>query len=113
MNKPSNCNGCIACCLHLTTPPFADLGVTEDGEIFMAHGSDEAFDDLRLLRSAPVEARQAFIRALRGDQKPSPCAWLDLENLRCRFYAHRPGVCRRFELGGERCLAHRKNVGVA
>jgi len=76
----------------------------------------ESIEEIRLLRAAPIEAQRLFWERmsmqLDPQAAPVPCNWLDLKNLRCRFYAHRPGICRRFEVGGERCIAHRNNVGV-
>lgn len=85
--------------------------VTEEGQILPVNHDPDTVQEFELLIAAPLEARKSFIKALRGDQKSAPCSWLDLENLRCRFYAYRPGVCRRFEVGGKQCLAHRGNIG--
>jgi len=39
------------------------------------------------------------------------CAFLGADR-RCRIYASRPGVCRRFEPGSARCLEARARLGI-
>ena len=36
------------------------------------------------------------------------CLWLDEATGRCKYYEHRPILCREFELGGDVCLSVRK-----
>lgn len=48
-------------------------------------------------------------RVLAGDYDPDgDCIWLDPNTRRCRWYEHRPQICRDYEMGGASCLAERE-----
>lgn len=100
------CDGCGACCRHMRSPPHLVFFV--DGEWRPIDGAEE---DFALLMAAPEEARrlkaQRLFEPLDVTPEEAPCVWLD-EGGRCRFYAHRPTVCRDFELGSEDCLRVRR-----
>ncbi len=38
------------------------------------------------------------------------CAALDRKTFRCRIYAHRPTICRDFEMGADDCIAVRGDL---
>ena len=40
----------------------------------------------------------------------TPCQWLDTVAGGCRHYNYRPGLCRRFTIGGGECLAFRRGI---
>src|SRR6185369_454852 len=89
-----SCEGCGACCLNVTFPPF---------------GIDEAEN-----RGVPDEFMKSVDDRLRHShcQKPEPCVWLDEVSLRCKHYNWRPAICRRFELGGLQCREDRALIGI-
>ena len=92
------CAGCSACCLHVGSPPFLlDLKNGSPAEI---DGEDSRADHQRLL-AAPPEAQAAYIASLKTNDLP--CAWLDVDDKRCRYYNFRPDICRAFEIGGKWC----------
>lgn len=37
-----------------------------------------------------------------------PCYWYDQETRKCKQYAHRPQLCRDFEVGSESCIRFRE-----
>jgi Fe-S-cluster containining protein len=41
-----------------------------------------------------------------------PCLLFDEATRRCRVYEHRPEICREYEVGGEACLAARRDRGI-
>ena len=38
------------------------------------------------------------------------CAALDRSNMKCGIYAHRPIICRDYQMGGGDCIAERSRV---
>ncbi len=91
------------------------------GYQLMLHHSlrDQLHDDdgdLLRWRSAPLLARATCydyaIKVQAGEiREPGPCCWLDPTTRKCRWYEHRPEICRDFELGGESCLRKRERWG--
>lgn len=100
-----SCEDCGACCTHIRTPPFVFCFV--DGRPIPMDGDDE-FEDGKTFLSAPTEAHHAFVDGLK-DNRPeeSPCSWWDQDTKRCRWYGHRPAICREYEVGGESCFGAR------
>ena len=101
-----SCDGCGACCLVVTSPPF----VRE----FDEHG-EEAWERLKRDRPDLVDELLDEQRARRSRGEPSygsPCLWFDSASRRCRHYELRPVACRRFEVGGEDCLDARRRAGL-
>jgi uncharacterized protein len=41
------------------------------------------------------------------------CAALDRTTFRCRIYAHRPTICRDFDMGGDDCIEVRGDLNSA
>ncbi|NNE00887.1 MAG: hypothetical protein HKN47_26530 [Pirellulaceae bacterium] len=37
------------------------------------------------------------------------CCWYDQQNRTCKHHAHRPNVCRDFQVGGDDCLGWREH----
>jgi Fe-S-cluster containining protein len=103
-----NCDGCGACCMEMRSPPFI-LYIGDDGEFHAYDECDE--EELHWLMTAPPQARVEYMqRVLVDEEVPSeaPCVWLDLETRRCRYYQHRPQICRDFDLGSDGCHRWRK-----
>lgn len=106
-----SCDDCGACCMEQTTPP---------GFSAYAAGRPEFWgdpDDYALYLSAPIEAKQLIVdqvERLRNREflGEVPCCWLDLSTMRCRFYDHRPGICRGFDVGSEGCRAWRDEYNI-
>ena len=99
------CSDCGLCCSTMRTPPHMVLYYA-DGEV-NHDASDE--DDLAWLLAAPEEARRVRDEGCDGDRPDgSPCSWLDPVTKSCRFYEHRPGICRDFSVGGIGCLTWRR-----
>lgn len=106
-----NCTGCGACCRHMRSPPH--MAYWKDGVPFSMGESGRWDEDLEWLLAAPEIARKMFWDGIEDDRPDeSPCSWLNLETMQCRFYEFRPGICRDFDLGGESCLATRKVYGI-
>jgi Fe-S-cluster containining protein len=101
-----SCDGCGACCLVVTLPPFY--------RVF-----DEAGEDAweRLKRDRP-DLLAEFLdghRSRRASGHPdygSPCLWYDPASARCRHYEYRPRACREFAVGGQECRDARRRAGI-
>lgn len=64
-------------------------------------GDHERVACLPLEAKRAIEDHGAFIFA------DKPCVWLDPKTMRCRWYDHRPQVCRNLEIGSEGCIVWR------
>ena len=83
-----SCDGCGACCLVVTSPPFRRM-IDEYGE--------EEWGRLRRERPDLVSGLLDADRARRAGGDPSygtPCLWFNAETRRCPHYDHRPLACR-------------------
>jgi uncharacterized protein len=99
------CDGCGACCLVVTRPPFYRV-FDQDGE--------EAWERLKWERPDLMAEFLADSQARRADGGPffgTPCTWFDVETRRCRHYDYRPRACRSFEVGSEDCRDARRRAG--
>jgi uncharacterized protein len=104
LNIPTtSCDGCAACCLRVGHPPF--LLAMKNGVPRTIDGADSQADYERLC-AAPSEARDAYFVTI--EVTVGPCAWLDVDARRCRFYDHRPDICRSFEVGAKWCSQLRR-----
>jgi len=101
-----SCDGCGACCLVVTQPPF--YHVFEDiGE--------EALERLQRERpdlAAELHADYKERQAAGGPFYGTPCVWFDQESRKCRHYEYRPLACHMFEIGEEDCRDARRRAGV-
>jgi Fe-S-cluster containining protein len=79
-------------------PPFL---LNLDNRVALPVGGDDSLADHRRLLEAPPEARASYFES--HGSINCQCAWLDADNKRCRFYDHRPDICRSFEVGGKWC----------
>ena len=78
-------------------------------------------DDIERVQTLPREALGYLMRyrarLVRGgtavDGHDPPCCWLNQQTGKCRFYEHRPAICREELLvGDEGCLRWRKAYGI-
>ena len=101
-----SCDGCGACCLVVTSPPFRRV---------FDEGGEEAWERLRWDRPDLRAAVLAADRARRANGDPSfgtPCLWYDAESRRCRHHDLRPSACRAFEIGAGDCRDARRRAGI-
>jgi Fe-S-cluster containining protein len=101
-----SCDGCGACCLVVTLPPFRHE--------FAASG-EEVWERLKWDRPDLFQALIGEYQARKTNVAPSygtPCLWLDQETRRCRRYEHRPRACREFALGAQDCRDARRRAGI-
>jgi len=87
--KPTNCDGCGACCSFLIFKMRAVNRV--DGQLLEWRGCRFAGEDMAI---------------------PLPCKHLDLETKKCKIYEDRPQACKDFEIGCNTCLGVRKLAGL-
>jgi Fe-S-cluster containining protein len=85
--RPTSCDGCGACCMNETIPPYMP-------------------NELDILPAALRAEVEALERA--GVAPGAGCAWLDKRTMKCLHYEERPEVCRQFELASEDCLTVRR-----
>jgi Fe-S-cluster containining protein len=114
MNQPrgklpviASCEGCGACCLVVSRPPFRRVF---DGE------GEEVWERLKWERPdlrAEVLADDRARAAAGGPFYGTPCLWYDPKTARCRHYDWRPRACREFAVGGVDCIDARRRAGFA
>jgi Fe-S-cluster containining protein len=70
--------------------------------------------DWPYVEGLPAEAVAVITEHREAHEDPAglPCCWLDLETKRCRWYEHRPTVCRDFEVRSVECQGHRTSRGL-
>ena len=101
-----SCDGCGACCLVVSQPPFV--------RVFDGAG-EEAWERLRWDRPDLLAELLADTRARRSHGGPfhgTPCLWFDPAARRCRHHELRPRACREFAVGGTDCRDARRRAGV-
>ncbi|HEV3162449.1 MAG TPA: YkgJ family cysteine cluster protein [Isosphaeraceae bacterium] len=101
-----SCDGCGACCLVVTRPPFYRV---------FDEGGEDAWERLRWERPdllAELLADDQKRRAAGGSFYGTPCSWFDAETGRCRHYEYRPRACREFEVSSEDCRDARRRARV-
>lgn len=85
-----SCDGCGACCESCPVPPYS----------------------MAALLQAPVHIRRLVAAAISAAEPGDACIAFDARTRRCTIYEHRPSDCRDFRVGGEPCLAARKEAGI-
>lgn len=109
-----NCKDCGACCFEQGSPPgYGYLLAANE------HGREQWPDqtDLERIRNLPADALQAikdYWRAMQADELDGdgPCCWLDQTTMRCRWYDHRPQICRDLDVGSEGCRVWRDEYNI-
>jgi uncharacterized protein len=101
-----SCDGCGACCLVVTEPPFYRV-FGEEGEEAWERLKQERPDIFAELR-ADYQARQADGGPFYG----TPCLWFDAQTRKCRHYEFRPLACQQFEIDGIDCHDARRRAGI-
>lgn len=111
------CDGCGGCCETIGSPPFPFLPPSlTTGEFPDSWGDDDP--DKPLWDTMPAEALAILEDYYTNDpnldryERGLPCLWYDSEAKRCRFYEHRPTVCRDFPKGGADCREFRQQKGL-
>ena len=107
-----NCDGCGACCREQESPP----GYL----VLMVQGADlwQDDDDIRRFAELPAEARAILdehLRRLRAGERREnlACVWFDVQTKRCKFYEHRPSICREtLQPGDEACRRWREEYRI-
>jgi Fe-S-cluster containining protein len=102
----NNCDGCGACCLVVTLPPFRRE---------FEGGGEDAWQRLTWERPelcAALLAEERARRAASALDYGSPCLWYDASTRRCRHYEYRPRACREFQVGGIDCRDARRRSGI-
>lgn len=113
-SRIDNCDDCGACCMAQCSPPGYLLLLCQPQR---AHEWPDQ-EDVERVKHLPHAARLAIDRYRKAlAQKGSltddaPCTWLDLKTMRCRWYSHRPQICRDFERGSEGCQAWRNDFNI-
>lgn len=107
------CDGCGACCMQQSSPPGYLMILAQPD----ADWTDGPFaEDAERIKSIPPDAIAALseygdklMAGAFNDIGDVPCCWLDLETRQCRWYEHRPSVCRdELERGDAGCVAWRE-----
>ena len=103
-----SCDGCGVCCMDQGTPPGYGVIALNPGVWPKEIGDHERFNCL------PLEAKQLIAIYLDTEDrdKEAPCVWLDRDTMRCKFYEHRPHICRDFERGSDSCREYRLNENI-
>lgn len=109
-----DCNG--ACCRDIGGPP----GYMELLAPIMRWDTTEhetlrikwRFENLQRWGRIPEAARAELVEyanwlADHGEQAEGRCVWLGQDN-RCRWYEHRPAMCRAYKPGSQGCLSCRR-----
>jgi Fe-S-cluster containining protein len=107
-----NCDNCGVCCFEQGSPP---------GYLLLLDGRDHPDwpdqEDIERVKHLPPQARAHILRykhklrhgKVSGD---GPCCWLNQQTNRCRFYDHRPQICRNLDVGSEGCRSWRDEYNV-
>lgn len=109
-----NCDNCGACCMEQGSPPgYITLLTSPVSQRCDWPGEGDA----ERITHLPAEALRA-IAWYRRDLKEGrtdgdgPCCWLDRETRRCRWYEHRPAICRELDVGSEGCRVWRDEYNI-
>ncbi len=98
--KRVTCEGCGACCLHMSSPPYDD----EERDLLRENLPKVYADFLA------VEATRVLQLQVVGTDF-IPCGFFNLITRKCIHHNHHPDVCERHEVGGIYCLEMRKDAG--
>lgn len=97
--KQLTCEGCGLCCMHMSAPPYMP-----DEEAKLKEIAPHVYADLQAAeRSRELQWKVHGVDAI-------PCGFFDMVTSKCRHHEHKPELCQAFEVGGEDCLAYRKDA---
>lgn len=97
-----NCDGCGACCMSQCSPPGYLFPKGESARHWMEKRDLDRYMSLPL--GAQRDLEEYIERLNRGETGDAdPCCWFDLETRRCKWYEHRPQICRDFDVGEASC----------
>ena len=108
VDKSEACRG--VCCWEQESPP---------GYLLILRGMEwPDREDIERFATIPAAARDELQKySLRlptlppGDEQ-GLCIWFDRDACNCRWYEHRPEICRAMEVGGDACKSWRREYGV-
>lgn len=100
-----NCNNCGACCFEQGSPPGYAVVVLNPQDW------PEWTGDHARVAALPDDARAELLTGI-TDDPDGPCCWLDLTTNRCRWYEHRPQICRDLDVGSEGCRVWRDEYNI-
>ena len=105
-----NCTDCGVCCMEQGSPP---------GYVYIHNGGVDWPDeeDVERFNQLPTKARveiKKYADRLKSQPPRSdgPCIWLDRESKQCRYYEHRPNICRDLDVGSEGCRFWRSSYKI-
>jgi len=103
-----SCDDCGLCCEGQGMPPGYQLMLSALGDSLQPDDEDKLrWQDVPEEALFPIVIYMAGVAS--GEiRDPGPCCWLDPVTRRCRWYEHRPQICRDYEMGGESCLVERE-----
>jgi Fe-S-cluster containining protein len=96
-----SCDGCGVCCMHMAVPPY-----TADERELLKANRPHVYADLVAVE-ATREVQLTFTGAVEV-----PCGFFDMVTRKCRHHEDSPGICSRFEIGGEFCVVIRERAGI-
>lgn len=96
-----NCDGCCSCCMEQGSPPGYAAVLLNPDAWPIDTGDHARVAELPL--SAKNDLDQYLLGLDRRSHPEGPCCWLDTKSRRCRYYEHRPQICREFEVGSFEC----------
>jgi Fe-S-cluster containining protein len=99
--EPQTCDDCGLCCEGIGSPVVLYVSQLESS-------APHPHRPLGLPGDLIREIDEHFLGLLRGKEPQERCLWFDVQARRCRHYDWRPQVCRDYQLGGEACLALRR-----
>ncbi len=99
--EPESCDGCGLCCEGIGSPVALYVSRTGWSGVHPFRPVDIPEDLIR-------EIDDHFGGLFRGQEPQERCLWFDPVARQCRHYEWRPQVCRDYELGGDACLARRR-----
>lgn len=100
-----SCNDCGACCREQDSPPGYVMLLSSPNLLDDESLQNEDVERFRNLPAAALAELRAYMHELLTGNLESdqPCIWLDLNSMQCRYYEHRPSICRNLEVGGQEC----------
>ena len=110
---PDTCDGCGDCCMEQGSPPMylyylGDVPPEPDDEDWF-RAKNLPTDALAILLDYRTRLMDGQVDHSSGGDPP--CCWLNMETKACRFYDHRPQICRDFERGSDDCHNWRDGFG--